>query len=142
MAAVFSGFLCGYGLALVATPAIAIALVRARVSSALVKQIMPEGTSLIAVSLIIHTFAIFTLTAVGLLLGIMLAGLDDRSPDGGLGSPNQAFTAFILITTAIAVLPMAIVLPKWRRALLAGGLIFVATFGWLMPYLSLIGPSS
>ena len=142
MAEAFAGLVCGYGLALVATPIAAIALVRARVSSPLLRQIMPEGTSLVAISIILHSFAIFTLTALGLALGLMLAGLEGRSPDGGLGSPNQAFTAFVLVTAAIAVLPMAIVVPGWRRALLAGGLLFAGTFGWLMPYLSLLGPGN
>ena len=63
MAEVMAGFVCGYGLALVVTPIAAIALVRARVSSPLLRQVMPGGTSLIAVSVILHTFAFLTLTA-------------------------------------------------------------------------------
>ena len=141
MGEALSGFVCGYAFALLATPIIAIALLRARVSSELVQRIMPEGTSLIAVSIIIHTFALLTLTAIGLLLGILLAGMEDSRPAGGLGSPNQLFTAFVIAAAAIAVLPLAIVVPRWRPSLLAGGLIFVATFGWLMPYLSLVANS-
>ena len=141
MAEVMAGFVCGYGLALVVTPIAAIALLRARVSSPLLRQIVPEGTSLIAVSVILHTFAFLTLTALGILLGLMLAGMEDRSPAGGLGSPNRVFTAFILATGAIAVLPLAVALPRWRAPLLAGALALAASFGWLMPYLSLLGPN-
>src|SRR3990172_4533308 len=135
MAEVMAGFVCGYGLALVVTPIAAIALLRARVSSPLLRQVLPEGTSLLAVSVILHTFAFLTLTALGILLGLMLAGIEGRSPGGGLGSPNRVFTAFILATGAIAVLPLAVALPRWRAPLLAGGLSFAACFGWLMPYL-------
>ena len=134
---VLAGFVCGYALALAATPAVAIALLRARVSSATVQRLMPQGASLVAVSIIIHTFALLTLTALGIVLGMVLSGMEDSRPAGGLGSPNQLFTALIIATGAIAALPLAIVVPRWRRPLLAGGLIFIATFGWAMPYLSL-----
>ena len=134
---VLAGFVCGYALALAATPLVALALLRARVSSATVQRLIPEGASLVAVSIIIHTFALLAMTAIGILLGIVLSSMEDSRPAGGLGSPNQLFTAFVIVTGSIAVLPLAIAAPRRRLALLAGGLIFVATFGWAMPYLSL-----
>ena len=140
MAAVLAGFVCGYGLALVVTPLVAIALVRARPTSPLLARVMPEGTSLIAVSIILHTFAFLTLTALGILLGIVLDGLEGRSPAGGLGSPNRAFTVFILAATAIAIGPLALFLPRQRLLLFAAGAVCLGVFGWLMPYLSLWGP--
>lgn len=139
MAEVLAGFVCGYGLALIVTPVAAVALVRARVASPLVREVLPEGTSLIAVSIILHTFAFLTLTALGILLGLLLSGLEGRSPAGGLGSPNRAFTGFTIIATAIAVGPLALFVPRLRLPLLAGGLLFAGVFGWLMPYLSLCG---
>ena len=141
MAEVFAGFVCGYGLALLLTPLAAVALVRARVSSSQLQQVVPEGTSLIAVSVILHTFAFLLLTALGMVLGLVLFGLEDRSPSGGLGSPNQAFTVFILSATAIACVPLALVLPSLRKPLLASGLVFAAIFGWLMPWLAQWGPN-
>ena len=140
MAEVFAGFVCGYGLALLVTPIAAVALVRARVRSETLQRLAPEGTSLVAISVILHGFALLALTAAGILLGLLLYGLEDRSPEGGLGSPNQPFTMFVLIATAIAVGPLAAVLPRLRLSLLAGGLVFAGCFGWLMPYLSLLGP--
>jgi hypothetical protein len=141
MAEVFAGVVCGFGLALVATPLAAIALVRARVSSPTLRQVVPEGTSLVAVSVILHGFAFLALTAAGMVLGMILLGMEDRIPAGGLGSPNRAFTAFILALTVIAVGPLAIAMPRLRAPLLAGGLVLAVTFGWLMPYLSLLGPN-
>lgn len=136
-----AGFVCGYALAIAVTPVMAVALVRARPESDFVRRAMPEGSSLIAVSLLIHTFAFFALTAVGILLGVLLAGLETNSPGGGLGSPNGVFTGFILATTAIAIVPLAIAIPRLRRMLALGGLVFAGSFGWLMPYLSLLGPN-
>ena len=140
MAEALAGFVCGYGLALVATPLAAIALLRARVSSPYLRSVLPEGTSLIAVSVILHTFIFLTFTALGVLLGLLLAGLDGRNPEGGLGSPNRAFTAFIIATAAIAVGPLALFASRQRLPLLGGGLLFAGGVGWLMPYLALWGP--
>jgi hypothetical protein len=140
MAEVMAGFVCGYALALIVTPIAAIALVRARVSNPTLAQVLPEGTSLIAVSIILHVFAFLILTAMGILLGLLLAGLEESSPDGGLGSPNQVFTAFILAATGIAVGPFALFLARLRLPLLAMGLMLAGLFGWFMPYLSLWGP--
>ena len=140
MAEALAGFVCGYGLALVATPLAAIALLRARATSPYLRSVLPEGTSLIAVSVILHTFIFLTFTAIGVLLGLLLAGLDGRSPEGGLGSPNRAFTAFIIATAAIAVGPLALFASRQRLPLLGGGLLFAGVFGWLMPYLALWGP--
>ena len=140
MAEVFAGFICGYGLALAVTPVMAIALLRARVSSPLLERIVPRGTSLIALSMILHTFAFLVLTALGILLGLLLLGIEEQRPDGGLGSPNRVFTALVVAITVIAVGPLAVVLARQRVALLLGAAVFAITFGWLMPYLSLLGP--
>ena len=140
MAEVMAGFVCGFALSLAATPIAAILIVRARVTSPLMQQIVPEGTSLIAVSVLIHAFFMLTMTAVGILLGMLLAGLENSNPTSGLGSPNRVYTAFILLTTAVAVLPLSIASPKLRRPIVIGGLIFVATFAWFMPYLASWSP--
>jgi hypothetical protein len=66
--------------------------------------------------------------------------MEDSNPTGGLVSPNRAFTVVVLVMTAIAVGPLAIVLPRWRGGLLGSGLIFALTFGWAMPWLASIGP--
>ena len=140
MAEVMAGFVCGFGLSLAATPIAAILIVKARVTSPLMQQIVPEGTSLIAVSVLLHTFFMLTMTAVGILLGILLAGLENSNPASGLGSPNRAFTAFVLIATAIAVLPLSVASARLRVPFVIGGLVFVATFAWFMPYLASWSP--
>jgi hypothetical protein len=140
MPQVLAGLVCGFALALIVAPIAAVALVRARVASPALARVLPEGTSLVAASLILHVFAFLSMTAVGMFLGLLLAGLEERSPDGGLGSPNRVFTAFVLAAGAIAVGPLALFVPRLRLPLLAGGLLFAGLFGWFMPYLSLWGP--
>ncbi len=135
-----AGFVCGFALSVLVTPIAAIAIVRARATSRLMSQVVPEGTSLIALAVVINLFAVLTLTAIGLLLGLLLAGIESSNPAGGLGSPNRIFTAFIIITTGIAVLPLSIASARLRMPLLASGLVFIATFAWFMPYLASWSP--
>lgn len=140
MAEVFAGIICGYGLALLITPFAALALIRLRVNSDWLRTVVPPETPLLAWSFIMHTFWLLAFTGVGILFGLLLYGLEDSRPQAGLGSPNGAFTMLVIAVTAIAVLPMAVAVPRWRMPLLTVGLLFVATFGWAMPYLSLLGP--
>lgn len=140
MAEMMAGFVCGFGLSLIATPAAAIAIVRARVTSPLAAQVAPEGTSLVAITVAIHMVTILTLTAIGLLLGLLLYGIEGERPSGGLGSPNWLFTALVLAITAIGFGPPLALASCWRRPLLFSALLFLVAFGWAMPYLSLLGP--
>ena len=140
MAEIFSGIVCGYALALIVTPLAAVALIRIRVHNEWLQRIVPAETPLLAWSLVLHSFWFLVLTGIGMVFGLLLYGLNDSHPANGLGSPNAVFTTVIIATVAIAVLPLAVVLPRWRIALLAAGLVFAATFGWIMPYLAQIGP--
>jgi hypothetical protein len=136
-----AGFICGYALALAATPLLALALVRARATNTTVQGVVPEATPMFAVAMLLHTGAFLVFTAIGLVLGILLSALEENAPAGGLGSPNRVFTLLVLATVAIAVLPMAAVLPGRRRELIGGGLIVAGLFGWFMPYLASWAPA-
>ena len=140
MAEVFAGFVCGYALALLATPIAALALIRTPAGQTATGGTLPKALSVTSLSVVLHMFAFVAFTAIGILFGMLLYGLEDSRPSGGLGSPNATFTALMIGISAIAVLPMAIAVPRWRTALLAGGLVFAGIFGWAMPWLSLAGP--
>ncbi len=81
MAEVFAGFVVGYALALVIAPIGAIALVRSNDRSGFAQRVAPPGTSVLALSVVLHVAAIVVLTAIGLVLGMALAGIDDRRPN-------------------------------------------------------------
>jgi hypothetical protein len=138
VAEVFAGFVVGYALALALTPLAAIAVVRSNDRSGFAQRVAPPGTSVIALSVVIHFAAIIMLTAVGLVLGMALAGIDARRPDGGIGSPNLVYTLMVLALTAVAVIPAMAAAPVRRPAIIAG-VLFAAAFGWGLPWLAQLG---
>lgn len=138
MAEVFAGFIIGFALSLAVAPMAAIALIRSNDRTGLARRIAPPGTNVIALSVVLHFAAFLLLTAIGMILGMLLAGINGRRPDGGLGSPNVAYTLIVVALTAVLVIPMAVV-PAVRRYCVAGALAFVVLFGWVMPWLAELG---
>ncbi len=138
MAAVFAGFVVGYALAILFAALGAFALVRSNDRTGMAQRLAPPGTSVIALSVVIHFAAIIVLTALGLVLGMALAGIDARRPEGGLGSPNLVYTLLVLALTAVFVIP-SFAVPAVRRYSVAAALVFAASFGWAMPWLATLG---
>ncbi len=138
MPQVFAGFVTGFALAIVSTPFAAIVLVRSNQRTGMAQRVAPPGTSVVALSVVLHFGAFITFTAIGMVLGLALDGIDARRPAGGFGSPNAAYTLLVVALTAVAVIP-ALLLPAVRRYALAGGLVFVLAFGWAMPWLAEAG---
>jgi hypothetical protein len=138
MAEVFSGFVVGYALALAAGALGAIVIVRSNERTGLAQTIAPPGTNVVALAVVVHFAAMLLLTAIGMILGMALAGLEDRRPEGGIGSPNAIYTALVLALTAVVVIP-TLAVQEMRRFALAGALIFVIAFGWVTPWLAEAG---
>jgi hypothetical protein len=134
VAEVFAGFVVGYALSLIVAPTAAVIIVRSNDRTGLAQRFAPEGTNVIALSMTLHFVAMLVLTALGLVLGMALAGIEDRRPDGGLGSPNLTYTLMVLALTAVVVIP-ALALPI-RRYALAAALVFAGLFGWGVPWLA------
>jgi hypothetical protein len=139
MAEVLAGFVCGYIVALAVAPAAAIAAIRSR--STRVRAVVPPRTSVVLLSLVLHGFAFLMFTAIGMLLGALLAALEEQAPEGGMGSPNLVFTALILACVAITILPIAVAVAPIRRPAVALGLGLIGLFGYLMPYLAAWSPA-
>jgi hypothetical protein len=138
MAEVFAGFVVGFALSLAVAPIAAIALIRSNEHTGLAQRIAPPGTNIIALSVVLHFAAFIVLTAIGMVLGMLLAGLNGRRPDNGLGSPNVAYTLIVVALTAVLAIP-ALAVPSVRRYCIAGALLFVALFGWALPWLAELG---
>lgn len=134
MAEVFAGFVIGYALSLVLAPVAAIWIVRSNDRTGFAQRFAPQGTNVLALSVVLHLGGVLLLTAVGMVLGMALAGIEDRRPAGGLGSPNLAYTLLVLALTAVVLIP-ALVLPL-RRYAVGSALVFVALFAWAMPWLA------
>ena len=138
MAAVFAGFVVGYLLALVAGPLAAVLIVRSNHRSGVAQRLAPPGTSVIALSVVLHFAAILLLTALGLVLGMALHALELRRPERGLGSPNLLYTLLVLAITAVLVIP-AVAVPAMRKYGVAAAVVLLLTFGWLMPWVAQLG---
>lgn len=138
MASVFAGFVVGYALSLFVGPALAVIIVRSNDRSGMAQRLAPPGTSIIALSVVLHFTAILLFTALGIVLGLALNGIESRRPDGGLGSPNLVYTALVLALIAVVAIP-PVAVPAIRGYALAVALVFAAAFGWAMPWLARLG---
>ncbi len=138
MAEVFAGFVIGFALSLAAAPLGAITLIRSNDRTGFAQRVAPPGTNVVALSVVLHFAAMLVLTMIGLLLGMLLAALNGRRPDHGLGSPNVAYTLIVLALTAVIVTP-TLAVPAIRRWCVVGALLFVALFAWAMPWLAWAG---
>jgi hypothetical protein len=135
VAEVFAGFVIGFAIALIASPLAAWAIVSSNDRSGFAQRLAPPGTSVIALSVVLNLAAVLMFTALGMVLGMALAGIEDRRPDGGLGSPNLVYTVMVVALAAVITIPM-LALPTLRRAAIGGALTFAALFGWAMPWLA------
>jgi hypothetical protein len=138
VAEVFAGFVIGFALAIVAGPVAAILIVRSNDRTGLAQRIAPPGTNVVALSVVLHFAALLVLTMIGMLLGLLLLALNDRRPDGGLGSPNVAYTLIVVAGTVVLVVP-ALAVPAVGRWCVVGALVSVAAFGWVMPWVARAG---
>jgi hypothetical protein len=134
VAQVFAGFVAGYGLALLTTPILAYLMFRVRSSSEVLMRMFPSDAPMVAVAMLIHGALTFALTALGIVLGLVLLAMEDA--DGAVGSLNWPFTLFVAAMTLAGVAPIFALLRPFRRAIVGYSLLFVAGFGWLMPYLA------
>ena len=138
MAEVFAGFIIGFALSIAVAPLGAITLVRSNSRTGFAQRIAPEGTNVVALSVVLHFAAMLALTMIGMLLGLLLLVLNDRRPANGLGSPNVTYTLIVVALTAVIVMP-TLVVPAVRRWCVVGAVVFVVAFGWVMPWLAWVG---
>ena len=136
MSEVLAGFVCGYILALLSAPLVAILIVRLRPRVPFLARAAPEQVPVVTLTVVLFGFTFIFWTALGIVLGLILMGFEDRMPEGGLGSPSLAFTLLIIFVSAVAFTPPAVLLRPARHYVLGAALVFLGVFGWLMPYLA------
>jgi hypothetical protein len=134
VAEVFAGFVAGFALSLITTPLMAMALLGLRASNSAISRLWPPEANLVAVSMIIQGFTAFALTALGIVLGLVLLGMEGAAE--GAGSLNAPYTLFVAALVLAVFAPLVALVPGLRRQLVAYGLVTVVVFGWLMPYLA------
>ncbi len=136
MAEVFSGFVCGFALSIIATPPFALWVLRARDQVPFIRNAVPPGMSITLLSVPISSFFSLLWTGLGLIYGMVLLAAENSHPNHGLASPNLLYTAFILLTTVIIFLPFYALIPTARRLALFLAITYVALFGWATPWLA------
>jgi hypothetical protein len=137
---VLAGFVCGYVLALISAPLVAFLMLRLRPRMPALARAVPEQVPVVALTVVLFGFTFLFWTGLGIVLGLILMGLEDRVPEGGLGSPSLAFTLLIIFCSAAAFTPAAVLMRSGRRYVIASAVVFLGVFGWLMPYLAQWGP--
>ena len=139
MAEVFAGFVCGYAVALVFTPLVALMVVRARSRIPYLAKAIAPNISAVALTVPISLVGFLIWTAVGMVLGLLYRGAEQNAPDGGLGSPNLLYTALVLAFGGSALVLVALGLRRLPWPVAVIGVVVVGTFGWAMPYLARAG---
>ena len=133
---VLAGLVCGYGLALLSAPLVAVVMLRLRSRVRFLALAVPEQTPVVAVMVVLFGFTFLLWTGLGMVFGLALLGFNDRVTEGGLGSPNLAYTLFTLFWTAVGFAPVALPIRAGRPYVAALAAIFAGVFGWLLPYLA------
>jgi hypothetical protein len=134
VAEVFGGFVTGYAMAVISTPLLSFWLVRLRLESALMAKLLPEGTSAVGLSVILHGALALFWTGIGLVLGLVLYGMRDAGE--ALGSLNGPYTLFVAALFVALGAPLVGLVPPLRRMLVSGIVLAIIVFGWLTPYLA------
>lgn len=134
MAEIFAGIVSGYALALLTAPILAVALLRARSSGGLLAAVLPQGTSTIALVVVIHGALFVLWSALGLVLGMVLYAM--RGAGSAPGLPNPPFTLFVAAITLMLAAPVVIALPRFRQAGFLTAASMLLVFGLLMPNLA------
>ena len=75
-----------------------------------------------------------TWAVVGGALALLYRVSLEQAPGGGIGSPNLAYTLAIVGIAVLLAAPLAILFRRMLIGVLAITLIFVAIFGWFLPY--------
>jgi len=139
MAEVFAGFVCGYAIALLFTPLVALTIINARSRVPFLAKAIAPNISAVALTVPISLFAFLIWTAIGMVLGLLYRGAEQNIPQGGLGSPNLLYTALVLSFGVSALIIIALGLRRLPWQVLVIGVAFVGGFGWAMPYLARAG---
>lgn len=134
MAQVFAGFVAGYAMALLTTPLLAMFLIGLRSRVEVLQRLMPLGTNVLAVAVVMHGALTVVLTCLGIVLGLMLLAMKDGP--AGLGSLNWPFSIFVFAMTLAVTAPVYALFRPLRRLIAGYALFSVAIFGWLTPYLA------
>ena len=135
MAAVVSGWFCGYAMAIISTGLLVAVATRVRTAAWLDRWVARDvpGAAL-AVPVFTGMVIAWTMSGIGLgLLFEVLGGSDARGIPGVVSLP---FAVFIVGLGLLPAPPLIVLWPRYWWLWASMALCFVAFFGFLMPYLA------
>lgn len=77
-----------------------------------------------------------TWAIIGGILALLYRVSLEQAPGSGIGSPNMAYTLAIVGASVMLAAPLAILFRRMLLGVLTITLLFVAIFGWFLPYFS------
>ena len=75
-----------------------------------------------------------TWAVIGGALALLYRVSLEQAPGGGIGSPNMAYTLAVAAITILLAAPLAILFRQMLVGVVAVLLLFMAIFGWFLPY--------
>ena len=75
-----------------------------------------------------------TWAVIGGILALLYRVSLEQAPGAGIGSPNLAYTLAILFMAIMLATPLAILFRRMLVGVLSITTLFVAIFGWFLPY--------
>jgi hypothetical protein len=134
VAEVFAGFIAGYAMAVLTTPMLSFLLLKLRMESPLMARLVPEGTSAVGLSVLLHGGLALFWTMMGILLGLVLLGMEDAG--SALGSLNGPYTLFVAALFVAIAAPIFALFAPLRRVIASAVVLAILVYGWLTPYLA------
>ena len=134
MAAVISGCIAGYAMAILTTFALTFLAVKSPDLGAMRRWFPEMNPLLIAVPASILTHLMWTMAGLGLASAYELLDLGSKNP--ALGAPSGPF---LIGMAAIAFMPLPfllLILQRFWYVWLFMSLSFIGLFGWLMPIMA------
>lgn len=133
---VFAGFISGFALALITTPVLAVWIVSSRRALPFVARALPQGVPTLLITVPAANVAFLFWTGMGIIMGLLLKGANDATPQGALGSPNGLYSVGVVVLAVVLFLPPVVVVRPARPLLLFFAVLFVVAFGWVTPFLA------
>ncbi len=136
MTAILAGWAAGYLMAIVSTVALVYLVMGVGNGGAFLnKWVDPEvSRGLLAVPIFLG--ATIAWTMVGLAFGAIYEAADFASKPNALGSPSWPFTLIIVVLAWLPLGPLVILARRRWRLWCGMAVVFVGSFGWLMPQLA------
>ncbi|MDP7413398.1 MAG: hypothetical protein QF465_07175 [SAR202 cluster bacterium] len=73
---------------------------------------------------------------IGLILAVLFIALENGVPDGGLGSPNIAYSLGVTVAAAMLAAPVVLLLRRVWPGVVSIALFAAGIFGWFLPFLA------